>query len=114
MNNITKKIMALTMIVSFANISAKTIKFTPTKELYSDVNYFAKEGEATWDTETNVVTTPSNKITYFDIKDIEGYSKNEPKAEGYTKIGVYGNPTQRQSYQSGVKQHYLLGKNYTR
>lgn len=114
MKNMTKKIMALAMIIGFTNISAKTIRFSPTKELYSDVDYFAKEGEATWDTETNVVTTPSNKITYFDIQDIEGSSKNEPKAKGYTKIGVYGNPTQRKTGQSGVKQHYLLGKNYTR
>lgn len=80
MKNMNKKIIALAMIIGFANISAEIIKFAPNE---------LSQKNSTWDTETNVVITPSNTITYFDIKKINGYTNKLEIPEGYKLIGTY-------------------------
>lgn len=122
MKNITKKIMALAMLVGFANISAEEIKFLSTDNAEATLNY-KNEGKTSINntqytsyknsdkSAVLVKTATSSDQPYYEILDIKADSK--PQVAGYTVIGSYITVSSKKEKVKN-EMHYLLGKRFTR
>lgn len=122
MKNISKKIMALAMLIGFANISAIEIKFKSADNVEATLNYDKEEKTIINNTEYKSYKNPNGSAVivktatasdqpYYEILDIK--SSTQPEISGYTVIGSYISVSIKQGKVKN-NMHYLLGKRFAR